>query len=110
MGRVKGVKIKSRKVADEVSNKKLQGKIRRYKYIFEVTNNLQCTIALRLYDRIPVSKVDGVEVMLNRIDDVVIDEATGKCTWGIKVNPLSVKEIAFEYAITYPAKEKFVIE
>ena len=111
LGSVKGVKINSRKVADEVSSKKLQGKIiRRYKYIFEVTNNLQCTIALRLYDRIPVSQVDGVEVMLNRIDDVVLDEATGKCTWDIKVKPLSVKEIAFEYAITYPAKEKFVIE
>ena len=111
LGSVKGVKINSRKVADEVSSKKLQGKIiRRYKYIFEVTNNLQCTITLRLYDRIPVSQVDGVEVMLNRIDDVVLDEATGKCTWDIKVKPLSVKEIAFEYAITYPAKEKFVIE
>ena len=47
---------------------------------------------------------------MNRIDDVVLDEATGKCTWDIKVKPLSVKEIAFEYAITYPAKEKFVIE
>ena len=101
LGSVKGVKINSRKVADEVSSKKLQGKIiRRYKYIFEVTNNLQCTIALRLYDRIPVSKVDGVEVMLNRIDDVVLDEATGKCTWDIKVNPLSVKEIAFEKDMT----------
>ena len=101
LGRVKGVKINSRKVADEVSSKKLQGKIiRRYKYIFEVTNNLQCTIALRLYDRIPVSQVDGVEVMLNRIDDVVLDEATGKCTWDIKVKPLSVKEIAFEKDMT----------
>ena len=44
--------------------------------------------------------MDGVEVMLNRIDDVVLDEATGKCTWDIKVNPLSVKEIAFEKDMT----------
>lgn len=111
MGKVKGVKINSRKVIDEESTKRLQGKIiRRYKYIFEIINNLQCTISLRLYDQIPISQVESVEVMLNRIDGVEIDEVIGRCKWNVKVEPLSVKEVVFEYAISYPIKEEFVIE
>lgn len=111
MGRVKGVKINSRKVVDEESTKKLQGKIiRKYKYIFEIVNGLQKTISLKLFDQIPISKAEGVEVLLNRIDGIEVEEMTGRCTWNIKVEPLSVREIAFEYAISYPMKEKFVIE
>ena len=48
--------------------------------------------------------------MLNRIDGVEIDEVTGRCKWNVKVEPLSVKEVVFEYAISYPIKEEFVIE
>lgn len=91
--------------------KKLQGKIiRKYKYIFEIVNDLQKTISLKLFDQIPISKAEGVEVLLNRIDGIEVEEMTGRCTWNIKVEPLSVREIAFEYAISYPMKEKFVIE
>lgn len=111
MGRVKGVKINSRKVVDEESTKKLQGKIiRKYKYIFEIVNDLQKTISLKLFDQIPISKAEGVEVLLKRIDGIEVEEMTGRCTWNVKVEPLSVRKIAFEYAISYPMKEKFVIE
>lgn len=111
MGRVKGVKINSRKVVDEESTKKLQGKvIRKYKYVFEIVNDLQKTISLKLFDQIPISKAEGVEVLLNKIDGIEVEEMTGRCTWNVKVESLSVREIAFEYAISYPMKEKFVIE
>lgn len=57
-----------------------------------------------------MTKAEGVEVLLKRIDGIEVEEMTGRCKWNVKVEPLSVRKIAFEYAISYPMKEKFVIE
>jgi hypothetical protein len=57
-----------------------------------------------VFDQIPVSATDEVKVTLGdtSVKPAKVDDATGKLTWELDLNPREKREITFEFTVDWP--------
>jgi hypothetical protein len=79
-------------------------------WLITVKNNKQQEINLTIYDQIPVSTLEEIEVTPLNLSDGKLNAETGRVKWEFLVNPAEKKEMNLKYSVKYPKFRKLVIE
>jgi len=76
----------------------------RRRYVFSAENLSEKARQVVLYDSVPVSNSDQVEVKLvgDAPTDEDVDDVTGRVTWTLDIAPGAKEEVEFGYDVNYP--------
>ncbi|GEM_PF-239319 len=105
------ISIKREKLADFTStqfvggNKKEQ---RAFKII--VRNNKNYNVKTNVYDQIPLSTLDDIDVDVIEISNAEYNKDTGKLQWRLNLKPKETKEIIIKYSVKYPKSKTVILE
>jgi TonB-dependent SusC/RagA subfamily outer membrane receptor len=105
------ISIKREKLADFTStqfvggNKKEQ---RAFKIV--VRNNKNYNVKTNVYDQIPLSTLDDIDVDVIEISDAKYNKDTGKLQWRLNLKPKETKEIIIKYSVKYPKSKTVILE
>ncbi|MDW3647232.1 MAG: mucoidy inhibitor MuiA family protein [Bacteroidia bacterium] len=111
LGRDKSIVIGREEIKDYKKRRSIgnsQIETRAFKVI--VKNKRSETINLSLYDQIPVSMLNQIDVKAKNISGAKYDEDTGELVWEISLEPLEQKEFILEYEVKYPKRERVYLE
>ncbi|GAB3920671.1 DUF4139 domain-containing protein [Larkinella terrae] len=109
LGRDKKIIIKREKTQDFSSRKGLSSSIRdSYTYKITVRNTKSEVVNLTLFDQIPVSTDNRIEVELNDSAGAERNNETGRLTWNLSLKPGENRELVFRYTIKYPKGKQLV--
>jgi hypothetical protein len=103
---VKREKIKDYTTRRFIGTKKEETKA----WQISVKNNKQQVISMVLYDQIPVSKMEEIEVTTENISGGDFNKESGEIKWKLKLDPVAKKELDLKYKVKYPKDEKLTIE
>ena len=94
----------SRTKLKEYSGKKFIGgtNVDKREYKIEVKNTKQASIKLVLYDQIPISNVQSIEVEVKETSEAEYDKKTGQLTWKLDISPRAKIEKKIAYTVQYP--------
>ncbi|MEM8892858.1 MAG: DUF4139 domain-containing protein, partial [Bacteroidota bacterium] len=98
--------IKDYKKRRSIGNSQIES--RAFKVI--VKNKRSEAINISLYDQIPVSMLNQIDVKTKNISGAKYDEDTGELVWEISLEPLEQKEFVLEYEVKYPKRERLYLE
>lgn len=73
-------------------------------------NKKQYPIRIQVFDQVPVSVNDAVDVTVTGLTGGIQDEPSGIIKWDFSIDPTSNKELRMSYAVKYPSKERVVLE
>jgi uncharacterized protein (TIGR02231 family) len=107
LGRDQGVKLTREKVQDLCTHKKIGSNIKKT-YAYEITakNTNREEVTIVIYDRIPVSKRDAIEVTVGDMAGADFDKETGILKW-TKTIPVGERiTIRFNYEVKYPKDKR----
>lgn len=105
------ISIKRDKLTDFTStqfvggNKKEQ---RAFKIV--VRNNKNYNVKTNVYDQIPLSTLDDIDVDVIEISDAEYNKDTGKLQWRLNLKPKETKEIIIKYSVKYPKSKTVILE
>lgn len=103
LGRDNKVVVTRTKLKDFSSIKSIAGsKKETYGYEMVVKNNRKAPINIELYDQLPVSKQNEIEVEAIELSKADHDLPTGKLKWNLSVAPAETKKIQLSFSIKYP--------
>ncbi|MBN2167048.1 MAG: mucoidy inhibitor MuiA family protein [Marinilabiliaceae bacterium] len=108
LGRDKNVSLKREKVKDYTTKQFIGNKkevIRDWKTI--VKNNKSQEIDIVIYDQVPVSTLEEIEVEVLKTSGAKIDSEIGKVKWELKIKPREQKELELKYSVKHP-KNRFL--
>jgi hypothetical protein len=75
-----------------------------------VKNNKQQSINFIVYDQIPVSTLEEIEVEAQNLSDGQLEHETGKVKWMFMLNASDKKIFELRYSVKYPKSRSLVIE
>lgn len=111
LGRDKSVQIKREKIKDYQSIKFLGSKKEETRtWEISLRNNKEEAVNIVLYDQIPVSKNEEIEIILNESAGAILNSETGELKWNLILPETSSKKIRFSYTIKYPKHKKLNLE
>lgn len=73
-------------------------------------NKKQDPIHIQVFDQVPVSINDVINITVTGISGGVHDEQSGIIKWDFSMDPTANKELRLSYAVKYPSKERVVLE
>jgi len=79
-------------------------------WLITVKNNKQQEVNLTVYDQIPVSTLEEIEVNALNLSAGKLDAETGKVKWQFQVKPAEKIEMNLKYSVKYPKFRTLVIE
>jgi hypothetical protein len=111
LGRDKGIRIQREKAGDFttrqfIGNKKEESR----SWKLTVKNNKRQKIRLILYDQVPVSTMQDIEVEVKQTSNGKLNEASGEVKWLIELEPNQEKKYELNYSVKYPKNRSLVIE
>ncbi|MFT5878214.1 MAG: hypothetical protein ACI8SA_002080 [Dokdonia sp.] len=103
LGRDQGVILTQKKVKDLCSHKRIGSNIKK-NFVYEIStkNTHKETITIHIYDRVPVSKKNEIEVNLGDLSGAEINKETGILKWTKTVDPGQSVTLRFDYEVKYP--------
>ncbi len=103
LGKDKGLVVERKSVKDFTRSKVIGSNVRKsYAYEIIVRNTKSIGVDLVLEDQFPVSSNSEITVDMEESSDGVVDEATGKVTWRLKLAPGETVKIPLKYTVKYP--------
>ncbi|WP_138990390.1 DUF4139 domain-containing protein [Larkinella sp. C7] len=109
LGRDKKIIVKRDKTQDFSSRKGLSSAVRdSYSYKITVRNTKSEPVNLTLYDQIPVSTDNRIEVELDDSAGAERNIETGRLTWNLSLKPNESRDLLFKYTIKYPKGKQLV--
>lgn len=109
LGRDKKIIVKREKTQDFSSRKGLSSAVRdSYSYKITVRNTKSEPVNLTLYDQIPVSTDNRIEVELDDSAGAERNIETGRLTWNLSLKPNESRDLLFKYTIKYPKGKQLV--
>ncbi len=111
LGRDKSVSIQREKVKDYISQKFLGSKteiIRDWK--ITVKNNKLQPINMSLFDQIPVSTAQEIEVNPENISGAILNKESGEVKWKFTLQPAQKNEFELKYKVKYPKGRPLTVE
>ncbi|WP_421830584.1 DUF4139 domain-containing protein [Larkinella sp.] len=109
LGRDKKIIVKREKTQDFSSRKGLSSSVRdSYSYKITVRNTKSEPVNLTLYDQIPVSTDNRIEVELDDSAGAERNAETGRLTWNLTLKPNESRDLLFKYTIKYPKGKQLV--
>ncbi len=111
LGIDKGVSV-NREIQKQFTTKQSLGtkKEETRSWLITVKNNKQQEINLTVYDQIPVSALEEIEVNALNLSSGSIDAETGKVKWEFQLKSAEKKELNLKYSVKYPKFRTLVIE
>jgi hypothetical protein len=111
LGRDKGVSIK-RDIQKQFTTKQFLGtkKEETKSWLISIKNNKQQNISISLFDQIPVSAIEDIEVNPINISNGKLDPEKGMIKWEFQLKPTEKKDIDLKYSVKYPKFRTLIIE
>ncbi|MDR1919665.1 MAG: DUF4139 domain-containing protein, partial [Tannerellaceae bacterium] len=75
-----------------------------------VRNNKSQAISILLFDQIPVSTNQEIEVSAESLSDASLTTETGELKWKLTLPPSERKELNFSYKVKYPKGKTLIVE
>jgi hypothetical protein len=111
LGRDKSIVVKREKVKDYTTRRFIGTKKEETKtWQVSVKNNKQQVINMVLYDQVPVSTMEEIEVTTENVSGGDFNKENGEVKWKFKLDPAAKKDVDLKYRIKYPKDEKLTIE
>ncbi|MDR0865705.1 MAG: mucoidy inhibitor MuiA family protein [Candidatus Symbiothrix sp.] len=111
LGRDKNVSIQREKVKEYSTQKFLGSKTettRDWKIV--VKNNKRQPVTLVLFDQIPVSTTQEIEVNAENLSGGALDNETGEVKWKFTLQPTQKNELGLKYKVKYPKGKTLTVE
>ena len=107
LGRDQGVMLTQEKVKDLCHHKKMGSNIKK-NYVYEIVakNTNKEAVTIVIYDRVPVSKKNEIEVTLGSLDGAELDKETGIIKWKKTIPAGSSITLRFDYEVKYPKDKR----
>jgi uncharacterized protein (TIGR02231 family) len=106
LGRDKKVIIERNMLKDYNARKDIGlNRERTFGYEFVVRNTKKSVVHLKLMDQVPVSQDESIEVKDIELSGAAKDEATGKLTWNLTLQPAETQKFKLIYSVKHPKKK-----
>lgn len=79
-------------------------------WLITVKNNKKQEVNLTVYDQIPVSTLEEIEVSPLNLSDGKLNDETGRVNWEFPLKPAEKKEMNLKYSVKYPKFRTLIIE
>lgn len=111
LGRDRNILIGREKI-DEFSKKRTLGsnKIETREFRVIVRNKKSEPVEITIYDQIPVSVINEIEVEEIELSNGQLNEKTGEVVWHLNLMPEEQKELILKYEVKYPKSENLILE
>ena len=111
LGRDKNVQVKREKIKD-FSTKKFLGSKKEETRVWKTTirNNKKQNINMVLFDQIPVSTSQEIEVISENLSGGKLNKENGEVKWNFELKPTEKKEIELKYIVKYPKDKNLIVE
>ncbi len=111
LGRDKSIVVGRTKI-DSYSRRRTLGtnKIENRGFEILVRNKKSSVINMTVFDQIPVSVVDNINVSVGNISNGLLAEDTGIVKWELQIPSNEQTKLDLEYEVKYPKWEKVVLE
>lgn len=111
LGRDKSIVVKREKVKDYTTRQFIGTKKEETKaWHISVKNNKQQTVNMVLYDQVPVSAMEEIEVSVDNVSGGNFNKENGEVKWKLKLEPSAKKDIDLKYKVKYPKERKLNVE
>lgn len=111
LGVDKNISIQRKKIKD-LANRQFIGtkkeEVIAWKTI--VKNSKSQTIDMVVFDQVPVSKKEEIEVDIENKSNGHLEEETGEISWTFELKPGETKELTLKYEVKYPKSKRLTIE
>ncbi|MGB1003391.1 MAG: DUF4139 domain-containing protein [Salibacteraceae bacterium] len=103
LGRDQGVILTQEKVKDLCNHKRIGSNIKK-NFVYEIVakNTRKDPITIVIYDRVPVSKKNEIEVSLGDLAGGELNKETGILKWKKTIDPGQSVTLRFDYEVKYP--------
>jgi hypothetical protein len=93
-----------RKLKKEFSTKRVVGNTKKESYLYEIAvrNNRSVPIDIEIYDQIPISKSNMIDVTVDELSDGSKHDETGEVKWKLKLETGQVSSREIGYSVKYP--------
>lgn len=111
LGKDKGITI-DREMQKQFTTKQFLGskKEETRSWLLSVKNNKAQGIKISVFDQIPVSTLEEIEVKADNISNGKLDAETGIIEWNFQLKPAEKKELDLKYSVRYPKNQTLTIE
>ena len=111
LGRDKNVQVKREKIKD-FSTKKFLGSKKEETRVWKTTvrNNKKQTINMVLFDQVPVSTSQEIEVATENLFGGKLNKENGEVKWNFDLKPTEKKEVELKYTVKYPKDKNLIVE
>lgn len=111
LGKDKGIAI-DREIQKQFTTKQFLGskKEENRGWLLSVKNNKAQDIKISVFDQIPVSTLEEIEVKADNISNGKLDPETGIIEWNFQLKPAEKKELDLKYSVRYPKNRTLTIE
>jgi TonB-dependent SusC/RagA subfamily outer membrane receptor len=75
-----------------------------------VRNNKGYPVKVKLYDQVPISSTNEIQVETLDISGGIIDKETGKVEWNVELKENELKQFDLKYMVKYPKNETVIVE
>jgi hypothetical protein len=111
LGRDKSIVVKREKIKDYTTRQFIGSKKEETKaWQLSIKNNKQQTINIVVYDQIPVSTLEEIEVTTDNLSGGNFNKENGEVKWKLNLEPATKKDIDLKYKIKYPKDKALTIE
>jgi uncharacterized protein (TIGR02231 family) len=111
LGTDNGIIIKREKRVDFTSRKTIgSNKTETYSFLITIRNNKPVPVKISLYDQIPVSSNNGINVDPVELSGGKQNSQTGEIRWDLEINKQESKQIVLTYSVKYPKDKTVVLE
>lgn len=111
LGRDKNVFVKREKQKD-LTTKQFIGSKKEETRVWQISvkNNKKSPIILTLFDQVPVSTLEEIEVTIDNISGAELNKDKGEVKWKLNLDPSTKKDFELKYRVKYPKDRNLVIE
>jgi hypothetical protein len=111
LGRDKNVSVNREKVKGFTTKQFIGAKKEETRdWLITVKNNKSQKIDMVLFDQVPVSSMEEIEVEVQKTSGAKHDLESGEIKWEFTLEPNDKKELELKYAVKYPKNQSLVIE
>jgi len=98
-----GIAVQREKLQDKSTRGFLSNKREEtHAWSIKVRNNKSSEATIKVYDQIPLPRLDEIEVRSEVENQGKLDDETGIISWNLQLKPGEQKELRFSYTVRYP--------
>lgn len=111
LGRDKNIVVKREKVKDYTTRQFIGNKKEETRdWQISVKNNKKEAVNMLVYDQVPVSTNEEIEVAIDKLSGGDLNKELGEVKWKFKLEATAKKEFELKYKVKYPKERNLVIQ